>query len=78
MKEVTSIDSEHLPGPTVWPATLGFGLLLLAGGLATSALVSLGGAVICLIALRGWVRDLVGSDDQAEHPTLRDSGHRRG
>jgi hypothetical protein len=75
---VTPIHSDHLPGPTVWPATFGFGLLLLAGGLATSWLVSLGGAVICLTALRGWVLDLLGNDEKADHPTPFEARDRRG
>jgi hypothetical protein len=75
---VTPIHSEHLPGPTVWPATLGFGLLLLAGGLASNALVCLGGAVILVIALRGWVRDLLGNDEQPDRSLPLPSGDQDG
>ena len=46
----------EVPAPTVWPMILAFGLVLLFGGLATSAAVSALGAVAGLAGLVGWFR----------------------
>jgi hypothetical protein len=47
--------SVHLPGPTIWPAALALGVTLVAAGLVTHWIVALGGAVLVLAALYGWV-----------------------
>jgi len=52
----SSPDVVEVPASTAWPMTLAFGVLLLFGGLATSAAVSALGAVAALIGLVGWFR----------------------
>jgi hypothetical protein len=50
--------NEHLPAPSVWPATVGAGVALIALGLATSlALSALGGAVLGWGIVR-WIQEL--------------------
>jgi hypothetical protein len=50
--------NEHLPAPSVWPATVGAGVALLAFGVATSLILSaLGGALVCWGIVR-WVQEL--------------------
>lgn len=53
------------PAPTIWPATLAAGIALVATGIATSALISVGGLVLLLLAIQGWVRELVGGPPSA-------------
>jgi hypothetical protein len=48
-----------VPAPTAWPMTLAFGVLLLLAGLATSAALSVLGAVAALTGLVGWFRDVL-------------------
>jgi hypothetical protein len=50
--------SVELPAPTASPIVLAFGVALLFGGLATTALVSAIGAVLALAGLVGWMRDV--------------------
>jgi hypothetical protein len=51
---------EHpLPRPTIWPATMAAGVTLLATGVATNLLVSLGGLILMALATRGWIHDLL-------------------
>jgi len=55
----TSPDVVAVPAPTPWPLVLAFGVLLLFGGLATSAAVSALGAVAALAGLVGWFRQVL-------------------
>ena len=50
--------SIELPAPTPSPIILAFGVALLFGGLATTALVSAIGAVLSVAGLVGWIRDV--------------------
>ncbi|HEY8477723.1 MAG TPA: hypothetical protein VIN09_12745 [Chloroflexota bacterium] len=51
---------QHIaPRPTAWPAATALGITLVALGLATSVLISVGGAVLFAVALWGWVRELI-------------------
>ena len=45
-----------VPAPTAWPMVLAFGLLLIFGGLATSAAVSFLGGIAALAGAVGWFR----------------------
>jgi len=51
--------SVELPAPTPSPIILAFGVALLFGGLATTALVSAIGAVLSVAGLVGWIRDVL-------------------
>jgi hypothetical protein len=54
-----SPDVVRVPASTPWPMALAFGVLLLFGGLATSAAVSVLGAVAALTGLVGWFRQVL-------------------
>ena len=56
----------HLPSPTVWPAALALGAMLVALGGITSMLVSLAGAVVAAWALISWIRLLLAEGE--DHP----------
>jgi len=49
----------ELPSPTVWPIVLAFGLTLLAGGLVTTAAISILGAVLAVTGAVGWFRHVL-------------------
>jgi len=49
---------EKLPPPTVWPATMSFGVTLLAFGVLTSPLMCVTGLIVFLFAAAGWIEDL--------------------
>jgi hypothetical protein len=49
---------EHLPPSTGWPATLAFGVTLLAFGVLTSPLMCVTGLIVFLFGAGGWVEDL--------------------
>jgi hypothetical protein len=48
----------HLPHPTYWPAVLAMGIVFLAWGLVTNAVVTIVGVVIFFVALLGWIGDM--------------------
>jgi len=50
--------SVELPAPTASPIVLAFGVTLLFGGLATTALITAIGAVLSVAGLVGWMRDV--------------------
>jgi hypothetical protein len=49
---------EHLPVPSVWPATLGAGVALMAFGIATSLALSALGVLLLALGLIGWIQEL--------------------
>jgi hypothetical protein len=49
---------EHLPSPSVWPATAGAGVTLMAFGVATSLALSMLGVILLAVGLFGWIQDL--------------------
>jgi hypothetical protein len=49
---------EHLPSPSVWPATLGAGVALMAFGVVTSLALSALGVVLMAYGLFGWIQEL--------------------
>jgi hypothetical protein len=51
-------EQHRLPAPSVWPATVGMGVMLMAFGIATNLYFSLAGAVFLAIGLVGWIQDL--------------------
>lgn len=52
-------DHVHLPKPTVWPVLLAVGVTLIAGGLISSDIVSIVGAVLVIAACVGWFRQVL-------------------
>lgn len=48
----------HMPAPTLWPVTIAAGLTLLAWGAVTSPIFSAVGALLLLLGIAGWVREL--------------------
>lgn len=53
----------ELPRPSIWPVTLAAGLTLAVAGAVTSWVVGLAGALIALLALVAWVRDVVAAGE---------------
>ena len=49
---------EHLPAPSMWPATLGAAVALIAFGVATSLALSALGVVLLAFGLFGWIQEL--------------------
>ena len=51
-------EHEHLPAPSVWPATIGAGVSLMALGVASSLALSALGAVFLFWGVFRWVQEL--------------------
>jgi hypothetical protein len=49
----------HLPRPTVWPASLALGLVLLFSGFVLGFPFSIAGLVVTVISIAGWIRELL-------------------
>jgi len=49
---------EHLPAPSIWPATIGAAVALMAFGVATSLALSVLGALLLAFGLFGWIQEL--------------------
>ena len=48
----------HLPSPSVWPATIGFGVTLIMFGIPTSLYFSVVGLIVMVVGLVGWIQEL--------------------
>jgi len=51
-------EQHHLPSPSVWPATVGGGVALMAFGVATSLALSALGAVLLAWGVFKWIQEL--------------------
>jgi hypothetical protein len=60
----------HLPAPTAWPIILAFGCTLAAGGLVTSAGISILGGVLMLAGCIGWFRQVLPHEQHEEVPVV--------
>lgn len=49
---------EKLPQPTYWPFFLAFGVALVFWGILTNWVVSLIGAILFILSIRGWIIEL--------------------
>jgi hypothetical protein len=49
---------DHLPAPSIWPATVGAAVALMAFGVATSLALSALGLVLLAFGLFGWIQEL--------------------
>jgi len=54
---LTPPEGMHLPGPSAWPLLAPAGLLFLASGLIFGPAMFIGGAIMAVIALIGWLGD---------------------
>jgi uncharacterized membrane protein YjjP (DUF1212 family) len=50
---------EELPKPTLWPAALAVGLVAAAFGMLTSGIFFYAGVLLVVLAVTGWMRDLI-------------------
>jgi hypothetical protein len=50
--------TEHLPGPSVWPCTIGAGITLMAFGVVSSLVFTAIGVVLLIGGLAGWIGEL--------------------
>ena len=61
------MESEHiqqpmtveLPAPTVWPLVFGFGVALIFAGLLSTAVISIAGGALLLVAAIGWWKQVL-------------------
>jgi hypothetical protein len=53
------VEHIHLPSPTYWPAVLALGITFLAWGIVTSFLIAGVGLLLFVVALGGWIGDLL-------------------
>jgi hypothetical protein len=56
--EMIKARPEKLPEPTYWPFFLALGLTLTGWGLLSTWIISLGGLIVFIVALTGWVNIL--------------------
>jgi Zn-dependent protease len=49
---------EHLPAPSMWPATVGAAVSLMAFGVATNLALSALGLVLLAFGLYRWIQEL--------------------
>jgi hypothetical protein len=50
---------EHIPRPTYWPAVMAVGVTFMFWGVVTSFAVSVVGLLLFIIALAGWIGDML-------------------
>ena len=50
---------EHLATPTYWPAVMALGITMMLWGIVTAVLISLTGLVLFVIALAGWIGEIL-------------------
>jgi hypothetical protein len=50
--------TEHLPSPSIWPATVGAGFTLVAFGVLTALALSVLGLVFMVWGLYGWIQEM--------------------
>jgi hypothetical protein len=55
----SSPEQVHLPSPTPWPVLLAVGVTLIAGGLISTDIISILGALIAIAACVGWFRQVL-------------------
>jgi hypothetical protein len=60
----------EMPRATAWPLVLALGITLLGAGLATSLVLTLVGAILFLVALAGWIGQLLPGQGHALEPRV--------
>ena len=61
-----------MPSPTAWPLFLAFGAALMFGGLVTNLIITAIGAVVAMVAVTGWFRQVFPHEQHTEvviHPS---------
>jgi hypothetical protein len=72
---LTPPEGMHLPGPSAWPLLAPAGLLFLASGLIFGPAMFVGGVIMAVIAIIGWLLDAgreLGDVEEHGHPTQAD------
>lgn len=72
---LTPPEGMHLPGPSAWPLLAPVGLFFLASGLLFGPIMFIGGAIMAVIAMIGWLLDAGRELEDVEehgHPTQAD------
>jgi len=72
---LTPPEGMHLPGPSAWPLLAPLGLLFLVSGLIFGPAMFIGGAIMAIIAIIGWLGDANKEFDDVEehgHPSQAD------
>ena len=49
----------HLPRPSIWPVSLALGVSIACAGVITHPVILVGGALLAVLALGGWIVDAV-------------------
>ncbi len=60
----------EMPKPTAWPMVLATGVAMACAGLVTSYVISLVGLILLLIALAGWIGELLPGAGHVEEPLV--------
>lgn len=60
----------ELPAPTAWPIVFAFGLTLVAGGMVTTAAISVLGAILSVAGAVGWFRSVLPHEAHEPVPVL--------
>lgn len=68
--EWTQAEPASLPEPTYWPAALALGIVLLVWGPVTTWMISAVGLALSVLALAGWIGDVL-----REHREQEDHAH---
>ena len=51
-------EPEHIPAPTVWPATMALGVTFIAFGVVTTWIMSIPGWILLFFSTAGWIEDM--------------------
>ncbi len=65
---------EELPQPTIWPAALAVGLVAVAFGLITVGIFFYVGVALVVLAVAGWIRELLAEPQPHSALGTRNSG----
>lgn len=65
---------EQMPPPTYWPFVLAVSLLFLGWGLLTTWVIAVAGGIGIIVAITGWIKDLLyeRTNDEREPQKLSD------
>jgi cytochrome c oxidase subunit 1 len=53
-----NLQKNELPKPTYWPVILAFSITLIAWGLISGWIISVAGAVVLVVSIIGWMREV--------------------
>ena len=54
----TKLGHVHIPDPTYMPIVMALGIMFMLWGIVTTPLISLLGAVLFVISIKGWIGEL--------------------